>query len=64
MRTPTSNPLTSDDSDATDRALQVRAAVASTLVAGLELAREGILSLRQAEDFGIVMMQRAGEEGT
>jgi segregation and condensation protein A len=42
--------------DAADRTLQARAAVASTLVAGLELAREGALSLQQAEDFGTVTM--------
>jgi segregation and condensation protein A len=42
--------------DATDRALQVRAAVASTLVAGLELAREGVLRMQQGADFGNVMV--------
>ena len=51
--------------DAPDRALQARAAVASTLVAGLELARERVLSLEQAEDFGTVTMVSATvrEEG-
>jgi segregation and condensation protein A len=51
--------------DAADRALQARAAVASTLVAGLELARERVLSLEQAEDFGTVTMVSATvrEEG-
>ena len=42
--------------DAPDRALQVRAAVASTLVAGLELAREGGLAVAQTDDFGTLTM--------
>ena len=50
-------PLIADN--AGDRALQARAAVASTLVAGLELAREGVLALQQAEDFGTVIMAAA-----
>ena len=51
--------------DVPDRTLQARAAVASTLVAGLELARERVLSLEQAEDFGTVTMVSATvrEEG-
>ena len=36
---------------APDRLLRVRAAIASTLVAGLELARGGILDVRQSEPF-------------
>jgi segregation and condensation protein A len=45
--------------EAPDRTLQTRAAVASTLVAGLELAREGVLSIQQAEDFETVTMAAA-----
>jgi segregation and condensation protein A len=37
-----------------DRELKARAAVASTLLAGLELAREGALSIEQQEDYGRV----------
>lgn len=42
-----------------DRPLKARAAVASTLMAGLELAREGILMLRQEDAFGMVTMKAA-----
>ena len=51
--------------DAPDRTLQARAALASTPVAGLELARERVLSLEQAENFGTVTMVSATvwEEG-
>lgn len=38
--------------DAAKRSLRIRGAVASTLAAGLELAREGRVELRQAEPFG------------
>ncbi len=48
-------------SDATDRTLKARAAVASTFVAGLELAREGALRLEQGEDFAIVRMAVGAE---
>ena len=42
--------------DAADRALKARAAVASTLLAGLELAREGDLAIDQEGDFGLVRL--------
>lgn len=42
-----------------DRMLKARAAVASTLMAGLELAREGVLTVRQGEAFGAVTMETA-----
>ena len=42
---------------ATDRPLRLRAALASTLVAGLELAREGTLELDQASAFGPVILK-------
>jgi len=42
-----------------DRKLKARAAVASTLMAGLELAREGVLMLRQEDAFGTVTMKTA-----
>jgi len=42
--------------DAANRNLKVRAAVASTLLAGLELAREGVLAIDQASDFGLVRL--------
>jgi segregation and condensation protein A len=42
--------------DAADRALKARAAVASTLLAGLELAREGALVIDQEGDFGSVRL--------
>ena len=42
-----------------DRPLKARAAVASTLMAGLELAREGVLMLRQEDAFGMVTMKTA-----
>jgi segregation and condensation protein A len=44
---------------AADRPLRIRAALASTLVAGLELAREGALELDQVVAFAPVML-RAG----
>jgi segregation and condensation protein A len=40
--------------DTVNRPLKARAAVASTLLAGLELAREGALSIEQQEDYGRV----------
>jgi segregation and condensation protein A len=40
------------DADMPNRELRARAAVASTLVAGLEMAREGALMLEQEETFG------------
>jgi segregation and condensation protein A len=42
--------------DAPDRALQARAAVASTFLAGLELARDGQIRLVQAAAFGAVTL--------
>ena len=36
-----------------------RAALAGTLIAGLELARSGVLELHQAEQFGAIMVRRA-----
>ena len=42
-----------------DRDLQVRAAVASTLLAELELAREGAVALHQAAPFGKVVLAGA-----
>jgi len=41
-----------------------RAALASTLVAGLEMARGGGLELRQEEPFGPILVRRAPEQGT
>ena len=40
-----------------DRDLKARAAVASTLVAGLELSREGQLALRQDDAFGTIRVE-------
>lgn len=40
--------------------LQRRAALASTLIAGLEMARDGQVRLRQAEQFGPILLRRAG----
>jgi segregation and condensation protein A len=39
-----------------------RAAVASTLMAGLELARDGTVRLRQEEAFGPILVRRGGSE--
>ena len=44
-----------------DPALLDRSAVASTLVAGLELAREGRLTLAQQEGFGGIEVSAAGD---
>ncbi|WP_284943624.1 segregation and condensation protein A [Acidisoma cladoniae] len=38
--------------DVANRELRARAAVASTLLAGLELAREGVLAIEQEKDYG------------
>ena len=43
--------------EAADRPLRIRAALASTLVAGLELAREGALELDQKAAFAPVMLK-------
>ncbi|MEN9500174.1 MAG: hypothetical protein RIS83_1993, partial [Pseudomonadota bacterium] len=40
-----------------------RAALASTLVAGLEMARGGGIELRQEAAFGPIMIRRRAEEG-
>lgn len=54
--------------EAIGTALERRAAVASTLVAGLEMARHGSLRLRQEEQFGPILLRRAdpptGDEET
>jgi len=42
--------------DATNRTLRARAAVASTLLAGLELAREGVLIIEQEGEVGLVRL--------
>ena len=42
--------------------LQRRAALASTLMAGLEMARGGTLRLRQEAAFGPILLRRAGAE--
>ena len=39
-----------------------RAALASTLIAGLEMARGGALRLRQEQEFGPILVHRGGEE--
>jgi segregation and condensation protein A len=38
-----------------------RAALASTLIAGLEMAKGGALQLRQEQDFGPILVHRGGE---
>ena len=43
-------------------ALERRGALASTLLAGLELAREGALRLRQEQAFGPIHVRRGGED--
>jgi segregation and condensation protein A len=44
--------------------LERRAALASTLIAGLEMARGGGIEIRQEEAFGPIMVRRRTEEGT
>ena len=39
-----------------------RAALASTLIAGLEMAKSGALRLRQEQEFGPILVHRGGEE--
>jgi segregation and condensation protein A len=46
--------------DSPERPLKLRAGVASTFVAGLELAREGVVRLDQAEPFGAIELRPAG----
>lgn len=43
--------------------VEQRAAVASTLVAGLEMARGGAVELRQDHPFGPILLRPAGEDG-
>ena len=45
--------------DETNRPLQMRAAVASTVMAGLELAREGVLTLYQEAPFETITLRAA-----
>jgi segregation and condensation protein A len=42
----------------TEEPLARRAAIASTLLAGLEMARGGAIDLRQEESFGPIMLRR------
>ena len=42
--------------------LERRAALASTLLAGLEMARFGAIRLRQEHDFGPILVRQGGEE--
>ena len=51
--------LPEEAGEGTDAALQRRAALASTLLAGLELEREGGAVLRQDETFGPVRIAPA-----
>ncbi len=50
--------------DGPDAALRRRAALASTLLAGLELGREGAASLSQATAFGAIVVAPAGPPDT
>jgi segregation and condensation protein A len=43
--------------------LERRSAVASTLLAGLELARGGVVRLRQEAAFGPILLRRGGDDG-
>jgi len=45
-----------------DSPTERRAALASTLMAGLELARDGTVRLRQEEAFGPILVRRGGSE--
>jgi segregation and condensation protein A len=49
------------DGDGPGRALRYRAAVASTLVAGLELARDGTLALEQAAAWTPIQVRHRGD---
>ena len=46
-----------------DRALKARAAVASTLVAGLELVKGSVADVGQVEAFGTIRLQRVEGDG-
>jgi segregation and condensation protein A len=48
--------------DASHRALRRRAALASTLMAGLELARDGTLAVDQCPPFGTILFAAAGAQ--
>jgi segregation and condensation protein A len=52
------------DDDGPDAALRRRAALANTLLAGLELAREGAASLSQARAFSAIVVAPAGPPDT
>jgi segregation and condensation protein A len=47
--------------DDPNRVLKARAAVASTFAAGLELAKEQFLSLKQDQDFGLIEFRNAAQ---
>jgi segregation and condensation protein A len=49
--------------DHMDSPTERRAALASTLLASLEMARGGLVRLRQEEDFGPILVRRGGEQG-
>ena len=49
--------------DSAGSGLERRAALASTLLAGLELARGGALRLRQEAAFGPILVRREGSDG-
>ncbi len=46
-----------------DTSLERRGALASTLLAGLEMARGGAVRLRQEAAFGPILVRRGGEDG-
>ena len=48
--------------EVSNRPLKARAALASTLVASLELARDGALDVTQAEIFGAIHLQASTNE--
>ncbi len=48
---------------APDRPLQLRAALASSFTAGLEMAREGAVALAQGEPFGPLLLRAAPDGG-
>gem|GEM_PF-7108148 len=50
--------------DSPQRPLKLRAGIASTFVAGLELARDGAVRLDQAEAFGAILLRSAERPAT
>jgi segregation and condensation protein A len=54
--------LPSLSADTANRDLRARAAIASTLLAGLELGREGVLAIDQSSDFGLVRLIAGQQE--